>query len=65
MKEVRQDVEAALRLEKVKQKESHKLGKKNTHQFQVGDYAWLSSKDINLVVSPLSALMIEQVSACQ
>ena len=50
MKEARQDVEAALRLEKVKQKESHERGRKNAHRFQIGDYAWLSSKDINLKV---------------
>ena len=48
MEDVREDVEAALRVEKSHQKEAYERGKRSAHSFAVGDYVWLSSKNIAL-----------------
>jgi hypothetical protein len=48
--EARRDVEAALRLEKQRQKESYESGKRAAHSFKEGDFVWLSAKDIQLKV---------------
>jgi hypothetical protein len=46
LQEARKDAEAALRLEKKHQKEDYERGGAVPHQFQVGDYVWLDSKDL-------------------
>ena len=51
LREVRRDAGAALHLAKRKMKEGFKRGRKKAHQFKVGDYVWLSAKDINLQLS--------------
>ena len=46
LKEVRADVEAALKLDKACQKEDYEAGKRTAHQFEVGDWVWLDGSDI-------------------
>jgi hypothetical protein len=48
IRDVREDVEAALRLEKAHQKSAFEKGKQAAHEFKVGDHVWLSSKNIAL-----------------
>jgi hypothetical protein len=48
LREARQDVEAALRLEKAHQKEAYEDGKKTAEEFKVGDMVWLNSEDIKV-----------------
>ena len=50
IQEARKDVEATLQLEKEHQKEVFEAGKHAAHTFQVNDYVWLSSKNINIKV---------------
>lgn len=50
LQEVRKEVEAALRVEKTRQKEDYEAGKRAAHTFQVGDYVWLSAKNIAIKV---------------
>jgi hypothetical protein len=50
MQEAREDIEAGLRLEKERQKETFEEGKKSAHEFKVGDYVWLSAKKIDIKV---------------
>ena len=50
LQDVRTDVEAALRMEKERQKAEYERGKNTAHQFKVGDYVWLNAKDIQIKV---------------
>ena len=49
--EVKTDVEAALRIEKARQKEDFETGKRNAHSFAVDGFVWLNSKDIKRKVA--------------
>lgn len=48
LKDVRQDVGAALHLTKRKMKEGLERGRRKAHNFNVGDLVWLSAEDIKL-----------------
>ena len=51
LQDTRRDAQAALRLQKERQKLAHEAGKRAAHSFDVGDYVWLSAKDIRLKVA--------------
>ena len=51
LKEVKIDVEAALRREKAHQKEDFEAGKQKAHSFEVDDFVWLNGKDIKRKVA--------------
>jgi hypothetical protein len=48
LREVRQDVEAALRMDKAHQKDSFEAGKRASNTFKVGEYVWLDGSDIKV-----------------
>src|SRR5688572_18995802 len=50
LQDARKDIEAALRRGKSRQKETFEAGKRAAHYFDVGDYVWLSAKNINIKV---------------
>jgi hypothetical protein len=50
MQRAREDIETGLRLEKERQKEVFEEGKNTAHDFEVGDYVWLSAKKIDIKV---------------
>jgi hypothetical protein len=50
MQRAREDIETGLRLEKERQKEVFEEGKNVAHDFEVGDYVWLSAKKIDIKV---------------
>jgi transposase InsO family protein len=50
MQEAKEDLEAGLRLEKERQKREFEEGKRAAHEFEVGDYVWLDSKNIEINV---------------
>ncbi|KAJ3550669.1 hypothetical protein NMY22_g303 [Coprinellus aureogranulatus] len=50
LQDVRKEVEAALRVDKARQKRDYETGKRTAHSFQVNDYVWLSAKNIAIKV---------------
>jgi len=50
LREVQQDAQAALWVEKAQEKESYEAGKRTAHSFEVDDMVMLDTKDINLKV---------------
>src|SRR5215470_16004467 len=48
LKEVQKDTQAALEQAKKEQKAAYERGKRDAHEFKVGDFVWLDAKDVNL-----------------
>jgi len=48
LREVREDVEAALRMDKAHQKDAFEAGKRASDTFKVGEYVWLDGSDIKV-----------------
>src|SRR5215510_13211421 len=60
LREVRKDTQAALEQVKREQKEAYEKGKKEAHEFEVGDFVWLDAKDVALKM-PTQKLLDRQL----